>query len=101
MPRNLDHRLEMVVPVEDARRQQRLDASFDTLLADNAQAWELRADGAWHRLRPEKDERPKPTHAALMRSVRRATAARVDAPRRRVFPGADRVVLTMGRCVQA
>jgi len=70
MPRNLDHRLEVVVPVEDARAQQRLATVFDALLADNAQAWELGADGAWTRLRPKKGERPRPAQAALVRSTR-------------------------------
>jgi polyphosphate kinase len=70
MPRNLDHRLELVAPIEDSRAQQRLSAVFDALLADNAQAWELRADGTWERQRPKKDERPRPAHAALMRSTR-------------------------------
>jgi polyphosphate kinase len=83
MPRNLDHRLEIVVPVEDSYAQQRLASVFDSLLADNSQAWQLQADGAWHRLKPAKDERPKPTHAALMRSVRARFRRRVEAPRRR------------------
>jgi polyphosphate kinase len=83
MPRNLDHRLELVAPIEDPRAQQRLAAVFDALLADNAQAWELGSDGTWERQRPKKDERPRPAHTALMRSTRarfrrRATPSRED-----------------------
>jgi polyphosphate kinase len=70
MPRNLDHRVEVLAPVQDGRAQQRIAASFDALLADNAQAWTLKADGTWERLQPEKDERPRPTHEVLMRSAR-------------------------------
>jgi polyphosphate kinase len=70
MPRNLDHRLELVAPIEDSRAQQRLSAVFDALLADNAQGWELGGDGTWERQRPKKDERARPAHAALMRSTR-------------------------------
>jgi polyphosphate kinase len=70
MPRNLDHRVEVLAPVQDSRAQQRINASFDALLSDNAQAWELRADGSWERLQPEKSERAKPAHDALMRSAR-------------------------------
>ena len=40
MPRNLDHRIELVAPVEDSRARHELRA-FDLLLADNASAWEL------------------------------------------------------------
>jgi polyphosphate kinase len=70
MPRNLDHRLELVAPIEDSHAQQRLSAVFDALLADNAQAWELKPDGTWERQRPQKDERARPAHAVLMRSTR-------------------------------
>jgi polyphosphate kinase len=70
MPRNLDHRVEVLAPVQDGRAQQRIHASFDALLSDNAQAWELRPDGRWERLQPEKSERAKPAHDTLMRSAR-------------------------------
>jgi polyphosphate kinase len=82
MPRNLDHRLEIVVPVEDSYAQQRLSSVFDALLSDNAQAWELRADGTWERLKPTKDERAKPAHAALMRSARARFRRRAEPQRR-------------------
>ena len=80
MPRNLDHRIEVVVPVEDARVQAELGTVLDTLLADNAQAWVLGPDGTWERLRPGKGERPHATHAMLMRRAaqrgRRRNASR-------------------------
>jgi polyphosphate kinase len=69
MPRNLDDRLEMVVPVEDGRVRQKLSAVFDALLADNAQAWELQADGTWQRVRAKKGDRPLGAQTALMRSA--------------------------------
>ena len=82
MPRNLDHRLEIVVPVEDGYAQQRLSSVFDNLLADNTQAWELRTDGSWERLGPGKSERAKPAQAGMMRSVRARFRRRPDPPRR-------------------
>jgi polyphosphate kinase len=66
MPRNLDHRIEVVAPVEDRRVRDELSAVFDSLLADNAHAWVLDADGGWTRLQPG-DERPRGTHDTLMR----------------------------------
>jgi len=69
MPRNLDNRLEVVVPIEDGRVRQRLAATFDALLADNAQAWSLRPDGTWRRLRAKKNDRPLPAQTALMRAA--------------------------------
>ena len=82
MPRNLDHRLEIVVPVEDSYAQQRLSTVFDALLADNAQAWGLGPDGLWERLNPAKDERPKPAQAALVRSARARFRPRAEPSRR-------------------
>ena len=72
MPRNLDHRIEVVVPVEDAHAQNELESIFKSLLADNSQAWELRANGAWERVAPAKSERRKSAQAAFMRRRDRA-----------------------------
>jgi polyphosphate kinase len=82
MPRNLDHRLEVVVPIDDARAQQRLSTVFDTLMADNSQAWELQPDGQWLRLRPKKDERARPAQSVLMRSARARYRRRATPSRR-------------------
>ena len=45
MPRNLDRRVELVVPVLDPAHRERLARILDTLLADNVKARELRPDG--------------------------------------------------------
>jgi polyphosphate kinase len=70
LPRNLDHRLEAVAPVADARLQQRLGAALDALLEDEM-AWELQSDGTWRRRQPKKGEVPRSGQAALMRAARR------------------------------
>ncbi len=72
MPRNLDNRLELIVPIENERLRSRLSSVLDTLLADNANAWELDADGTWRRKRRGKGERARGTHDALMRVASRA-----------------------------
>jgi polyphosphate kinase len=82
MPRNLDHRLEVVVPVEDPALQQRLRSVFDVLLADNSFAWELDADGSWHRLHPKKSEPDRSAHAMFMKSARPRARRRAAALRR-------------------
>jgi len=71
MPRNLDHRVEVVTPVEDVAIQAELAATLDTLLADNTSAWELQADGTWEHVRPKKDERVRSAQATMMRRARR------------------------------
>jgi len=50
MPRNLDRRVEAVVPVTDSRLRQRLQQILDVSLADDVLAWELGPDGSWRRV---------------------------------------------------
>ena len=50
MPRNLDRRVEAVVPVGDAKLRLRLAEILETSLADDVLAWELGPDGAWRKV---------------------------------------------------
>ena len=65
MPRNFDRRVEAVAPVEDRTLHPRLRALFETLLADNRQAWDLDADGAWRQRQPDGSVRA--SHVILLR----------------------------------
>jgi polyphosphate kinase len=78
MGRNLDHRIEVVVPVEDAYVRSELESVFKALLSDNSQAWELTSDGSWLRIHPKKNERRRPAQVAFMR--RRERARRLARP---------------------
>jgi polyphosphate kinase len=71
MPRNLDHRVEVLMPVESVAIQSEIVATIDTLLSDTAASWQLEADGSWSRVRPKKEERPRSAQATLMRRARR------------------------------
>jgi polyphosphate kinase len=53
MPRNLDKRVEAVVPVDSPELQERLQEILDLNLADDSQAWCLGPDGAWARVPTE------------------------------------------------
>ena len=75
LPRNLDHRLEAVAPVEDVRLQQRLGAALDALLEDTT-AWELESNGTWKRVSPKKGDPPRSGQATLMRAARRRRPVR-------------------------
>ncbi len=99
MPRNLDHRIEVVTPVDDPYLIEEIDALVTTSLRDTAGLWELGADAAWTRRRPADGAAPFSSQAAFMlqalgkgddgdeRAARReaAAAARV---RRRAASGA-------------
>ena len=50
MPRNLDSRVELVTPVEDPELRAEMLDVLERCFADNANAWELGADGSWTRL---------------------------------------------------
>ena len=50
MPRNLDRRVEALVPVDEPGLQARLDEILEVNLADDTLAWELDAHGRWTRL---------------------------------------------------
>jgi polyphosphate kinase len=71
MPRNLDHRVEVVTPVEDLALQSELAATFEALWRDTVSSFELDAEGRWHRVHPKKDERPRSGQQVLMRRARR------------------------------
>jgi polyphosphate kinase len=50
MPRNLDRRVEALVPVTAGPLRDRLDEILSIDLADDTQAWELANDGTWRRV---------------------------------------------------
>jgi len=56
MPRNLDRRVELLVPVDDPACRQRLIEILDVCFADNVKATRLLADGSHERLQPGRDE---------------------------------------------
>jgi polyphosphate kinase len=77
MPRNLDDRLEVLVPVDDGELQAELSAILDALLDGTRFAWDLSSDGVWHRSRPARGIRPVSAQELLMTraSVQAAGAA--------------------------
>jgi polyphosphate kinase len=72
MPRNLDHRIEVVMPITDANVRNELESIFKALLADNSQAWDLQPNGLWKRIAPKKSERRRSAQVAFMRRRDRA-----------------------------
>ena len=50
MPRNLNDRVELMVPVEDATLQEQLGHILQAYLADNQKAHVMRADGSYRKV---------------------------------------------------
>jgi polyphosphate kinase len=71
MPRNLDSRVELVAPVEDAALRAELLDVLERSFADNVNAWELDSDGGWTRLSVAEAER-----RSVQEELRRRHAAR-------------------------
>jgi polyphosphate kinase len=53
MERNLDRRIEAIVPVRDPELCGRLEDTIALDLADDTHTWALGGDGAWRRLPPQ------------------------------------------------
>jgi len=49
MPRNLDTRVELLVPIEKPELRNELAETLDLCFADDTNAWTLSAEGSWHR----------------------------------------------------
>ncbi|MGH8896626.1 MAG: RNA degradosome polyphosphate kinase [Egibacteraceae bacterium] len=78
MPRNLDRRVEVAVPVADPELQARLQEVLDVNLADDTLAWELGDDGSWAKV---------PTTVGVNTHRRLQELALERALSRRVFTG--------------
>jgi polyphosphate kinase len=73
MQRNLDHRVEVLMPVENARARAEIHAILDSALADDTNAWILAPSGEWERATPAKPEKRHSHHETTMqRALKRA-----------------------------
>jgi polyphosphate kinase len=72
MGRNLDHRVELIVPVEDPATQAEVQDTLDRCFADDTFAWDLGSDGSWER----RTGGERSVHAELMeRAIARSSAS--------------------------
>jgi polyphosphate kinase len=59
MPRNLDHRVELAVPIESEELRAELLDTLQRAFADNQSSWDLDGEGVWHRRSPGPGEEPR------------------------------------------
>ncbi|MFL5826912.1 MAG: polyphosphate kinase 1 [Thermoleophilaceae bacterium] len=75
MPRNLDNRVEMLVPILDEKLLAEVQDTFERCLADDTNAWVLDTSAAWQRRRGG----TRSVHRELMeRTLERAAAAAAE-----------------------
>lgn len=67
--RNLNERVETLVPVLDPALRERLERILETALADNRRAWELQPDGGWVPRSPAPGEAEVDFQAVMMRDA--------------------------------
>jgi polyphosphate kinase len=92
MPRNLDHRVELAVPIEAEGLQAELLDTLDRCFADNQSSWELDSGGLWRRRSPGPGEEPRSVQQELaeLYAARAATerpSGERDGPPARREPG--------------
>ncbi|WP_431627267.1 polyphosphate kinase 1 [Alkalinema pantanalense] len=74
MPRNLDRRVEAVVPVEDPELILDLQEMLGVMLADNRQAWELQSDGRYVQRRPSNGSHEQPSQKLFCEMAQQANS---------------------------
>lgn len=65
MKRNLEHRVEVLVPVEDPALRQDLRVMLDTQWNDARSAWEMQSDGTYRQRTPGPRDESRPSQAVL------------------------------------
>lgn len=75
MPRNLDRRVESLIPVSDPRLRARIDEILEINLADDVLSWELEPDGNWRKV-------PTLTGVDTHRRLQELALARAQVPAR-------------------
>lgn len=70
MHRNLDARVEAIVPIEKKNLKKYLQFILNVYLKDNQQRWMLNADGSYTRIQKKKGEGKVSTHKVLMNHVK-------------------------------
>src|SRR5687768_388285 len=75
MPRNLDNRVELLVPVDDPSLVQEIVDTLGRCFADDTFGWELCEDGSWKR----RSGRERSAHDELMERARERAAAADEA----------------------
>jgi polyphosphate kinase len=72
MTRNLDRRIEVLFPLEDAEQKQAVKGILEAMFRDNVKARRLASDGTYKRIRPAKGEPPFRVQQVMQAEARRA-----------------------------
>jgi len=70
MHRNLESRVEVIVPVELPALRKELHAVLETQINDQRSAWDMQPDGSYVQRRPKPGQRARATQDAMIESAR-------------------------------
>ncbi len=90
MPRNLDHRVELAVPIASPELRAELLDTLERAFEDNQNSWELDADGAWNRRSPGPGEEPRNMQLELAELYSRRAVEQLSARGAEQLSGRDR-----------
>jgi polyphosphate kinase len=76
MTRNLDKRVELMFPIEQAHDKAKVLDALGAMFRDNVKSWRLGVDGVYRRREPASRERPFRAQHELQQEARRLLAAR-------------------------
>jgi polyphosphate kinase len=76
MGRNLDRRVELMIPIEDSRARRRLLRILEAFFQDNTQASKILPDGSSERLKPAAGEKKFRAQEYFFKEARRTAKAR-------------------------
>ncbi|MGI9473869.1 MAG: polyphosphate kinase 1, partial [Rubripirellula sp.] len=82
MPRNLDRRVELLIPVDDDGCRKKLIDTLRVYFKDTANTWEMQGDGSYQRLEP--GDEPVRAQKVLYDRARK-TVAKIRQSRRTTF----------------
>lgn len=75
MKRNLEARVEVVVPIEDKKLQKRIREILDVQLANRRSVWEMQSDGTYLQRRPKAGEEQRTVQEILIDLAEKRLAA--------------------------
>ncbi len=96
MPRNLDRRVELLVPVEDLACRRRLLETLDTYFRDNQNAWRLKSDDTYERIQPSNSQAKVRAQRVLFQNAVEAVQQAEQARRNTFEPTRHRRIKRIG-----
>jgi polyphosphate kinase len=78
MPRNLDTRVELIAPAEDATVRADLLDTLERSLVSDVWAWDLQSDGTWRKREPGDEPRSVQRELMILHAARASEASQAD-----------------------